>query len=322
MSNVVGIICKVEGNNVLLAVYNNDTEKLDAVRNISSDMIVGTLSSYSIKPLNFTVSGGKVIDDAGKFERLSAPHKVFIVIAEIKSRGGRCLGYRCLDTTTGEVTNMRKEDILSMQQRVTTGTSVLQNAVVRGGKINCYPNHPFRRIIVGARNKGRKPVERSLDASLNAKPKSTDMYMKKAKKMFGDASFIANPKLSEEQKAILIKAKSNGASVDYFNNPDLSKGAMKFYAKRLVDDSIAKDCEEMLNHPKLKLAQLNELYECAITGVDYSEVCDENISPQDMSIFRTKKQMEMWGDLETVAPVDEELIDKCLNYADLVRMNR
>ena len=41
-----------------------------------------------------------------------------------------------------------------------------------------------------------------------------------------------------------------------------------------------------------------------------------------MRIVRSRRYMQMWGDLETVPPVDEELIDKCLSYAEDVKMSR
>lgn len=334
-----GIVHAIKDDLVMLAIYAREENKVVYNGALNINLLAKAPMQMGFKPLNFSVENGNLVQDVGKFSRLNAPHKVFIVLAELRSQGGRCLGYRCLEAGTCRIGNIKREDIISQQSQIKTRTSMLQNAIIRDGKVNCYPNHPFRKIVVGARSRRVselvKGVSERLQESkdtqkaekrepLKGVPKqvSKDMYSQKAEKLFGDASFISDKRLSPEQKVMLIEAKKRGVPVEYINNPEYSNDVMCFYADNIVSEELAKDCSRFLQNPKLSLEQVQELYQCASVGIDYSDICDENLSPSDMSIIRSRRYMQMWGDLETVPPVDEELIDKCLSYAEVVRMNR
>lgn len=316
----IGIVHAVKDDLVMLAVYNKSEDKVTYNSRLPIQMLTQVPQKMGVEPYNFSIKDGMVVQDVGKFSRLNAPHKVYIVLAEIRTRGGRCLGYRCMEAGTCRLGNLSRESIITQQSQIKTGTSMLQNAIIRDGKVNCYPNHPFEKIIVGTR--ATKPKITAGQQQGTSKACNKDMYTRKAEKLFGDSSFLSNERLSPEQKKILIDAKKRGVPVEYINNPDLSKDVMCFYAENIVSKELAKDCSRIIQNPKLSMEQVQELYQCAVVGVDYSDMCDENLSPADMEIKRSRRYMQMWGDLETVPPVDEELVDKCLSYAESIKMNK
>ena len=152
-----GVVFKYNraSNMVSLAVVDESTDKVVFNGDMTLNQLAEAPQRMGIEPINFSVVKGKVIQDVGVFDRLNCKHKVLVILKEIRTNGGRCLGYTVFDCDNGTIYNKKKEDIIKAQEaiRVRTNTSLIQNAIIRDGKVNCYPNHKFKRVIVGTKAK-------------------------------------------------------------------------------------------------------------------------------------------------------------------------
>lgn len=259
-------------------------------------------------PLNFNIDrSGKLLQDCGSFERFSKKGSA-VVIAEIKSRGGRTLGYRLLSCATKLCANLKLEEILQREQSMQKGEHFLQNGIIRNGTVNCYPMRPFHVMTVemGSRKPAAKPQEPVQKSAKQSKPvekkspkekppftREQTEEIKKCKERGGDVSVIYNPELSPSQMRILWIAKSKGCCAEAFANPQLSTDAMKFYADRLYDPQTVADCSELLAHPELGVDELSELYACVCQGIPYSDMI--GMSAIDIDVKRTMASQEYWG---------------------------
>jgi len=283
--------------------------KMNAVikrSNVSIDMLEFMVRGGAI-PLNFKIEGGRVTSACGSFKRFEHGGVSLVVLKSLVSRSGRVIGFRCLNTKTLKIGNTRVEELVNLQSRQGS-YPVLQNGIIRNGTVNSYPNCPFIKEVVGIRNPSTQKGVRNVDSN-----KAEAVSKKKL------PSFIADERLSNTQRRILLEAKKSGMYVEAFNNPDISPEAMSYYKDVIVSKEIADDCREIIANTKLSVPQIDELYQCAVLGIDYSDYNDENIPSWAMSVFRQEKTMEMWGDISHEEKVTAELRDKCIRLADTLK---
>jgi hypothetical protein len=271
------------------------------------DELVTLIKTNSLKPVNFSVDRtGALKEDAGSFKRFEKTG-VGIVVAEIQNSYGRNLGYRLIQSTTGNLVNMKTDEIVAKEKAL--GRPFLQNGIVRNNTVNCYPLHSFPVIKLQRESKVKAPqVEKSKPTKTKSpytKEQISELNLCRGKGI--NTSFIENPELTPEQMRICWVAKSKGILSEYFARPEYSVEVMKFYADRLVSKVAVKECTLMLRNPELKVPELSELYLCICDGVDYSSVIND--SADKIRVHRNKCSI-------FTEEYDEEIsFDKALDVA-------
>lgn len=102
--------------------------------------------------LNFSVdSAGKLVQDCGQFTRFSQSGSA-VITAEIKSKRGKTLGYRLLSCANCGCATMKTEDIIQREQSMPKGEHFLQNGIIRGSSVVCYPGRKFQVVTVETRD--------------------------------------------------------------------------------------------------------------------------------------------------------------------------
>lgn len=315
--SVVGDYGYVTAENLVRAVYNGGS---------------------NLTPLNFSVDrSGKIVQDCGDFNRFSSRGSA-VVLAEIKSKGGRVLGYRLLSCVNNAVVNLRLEEILQREKAMGNGEHFLQNGIIRRNTVNCYPMKPFPVLTVDGPVKKAPPKPAGMTPEMEKRFKEAGTFVpKKAKttpkppipkpagmeftekqrdelskcKTAGvDQRLIANPGLSPAQMRVLWVAKSKGCMSEAFADPRYSTDVMKFYADRLYDKQTVADCQELLAHPELSTEELNELYACVCQGVPYSGLI--GLSATDIGVKREMAAGQYWGSSDVF---DDGYMEKAANVA-------
>lgn len=198
----------------------------------------------------------------------------------------------------------KRDQILSMQAQQ-NGLPILQNAVIRNNTINAYDGKQFEKEVIGER-----PAR---------KQQATQQAVQKPQGRAHLPSYLQNPKLSKEQCIALTKAKKSGAYVEGFNNPNLSIEAMDYYKDVIVSKEIADECRPIICNAKLSVPQIDELYQCVISGVSYSDLNNDKLSPVEMQTAREVRVAEMWGDLTYEEVPDQDLWNKCVKVSETLR---
>ncbi len=254
--------------------------------------------SKGLKPLNFSIERtGKIKESVGSFSRL---HKdgVYIAIALIKTRSGKSLGYRVINTKTGTIENKKYEDLVIAE--VNAGRPVIQNAIIRSGVINAYPLFVFPTIEVGAQQVKQKKEAPKKQIKLKEQiyTKEQKAEIAKCKSEGGNYHLISNPAFTPQQMHVLWKAHKDGAMAMVFANPALSVEQMKFFAARTHDTYIAKDCMLLAQHPELSLRHFHEFYEYIQEGIDYEPYLKSDLG--EIQLVLAQKQLELW---DTSSPI-------------------
>lgn len=289
------IVREVSKSYNVVVLDDNMTRIVERATSAESGIVNSVLKGAT--PLNFSVQGGKIVQDCGIFKRLEHNYISLVVLKVLVSNAGRVIGYRCLNTKTLKIGNTRKEEIISMQSKQ-GNAPILQNAIIRNGTINSYDNKHFEKEIVGV--KPQKQVQTS------KKAQKSNVKLPR---------FMADERLSNTQRRILLEAKKSGAYVEGFNNPDLKPEVMDYYKDVIVNKEIAEDCKPIIDNTKLDVAQIDELYQCAILGIDYTSINDDKLPCWYMNLVRQEKTMEMWGDISNEELPDEDLWNKCVKVA-------
>ena len=275
-------------------------------------------------PLNFSVDRvGKIVQNCGSFTRFS-PKGSAVVIAEIKSKGGRVLGYRLLSCANNAIVNLRLEEILQKDKSM-GDDNFLQNGIIRNNTVNCYPQKPFPVITMAVvkpqkpkqQPKAEQPKQQAQKSGRKAAPPPQEFTEKQQYELYKcqqagvPVNLIRNNKLSPEQMRVLWVAKSKGCLSEHFNDPAYGVDAMKFYADRLYDDQTVVDCGDMLSHPELTADQLAELYACVCQGIPYQPYI--GLSATDIGIQRDMSSAEYWGSSADLG--DQAYLEKAMNAA-------
>lgn len=281
-------------------------------------------------PLNFSVDrAGKIVQDCGDFNRFSSKGSA-VVIAEIKSKGGRTMGYRLLSCLNNVCANLRLEEILQKEASMGKDEHFLQNGIIRNKTVNCYPNRPFLVMTVATPKKptpakaptadtlphyiDKKDMPKEAQAQPQPKPEYTPAQLKElhsCRTAGVPTNLIRNPDLSPEQMRVLWVSKSKGCLSEYFNDPAYSADAMKFYADRLYDKQTVVDCAEMLEHPELTVPQLTELYSCVCQGIPYTDYI--GMSATDIGVKRDMSTTQYWG--SSAIFEDDSYVEKAIGAA-------
>lgn len=302
--------------------------------------IVEYIRGYSLKPLNFSVDCKNTIkEDCGSFSRFSKMGSA-VVLAEIKAKNGVTKGYRVISCKSGAIVNLKISDVLSQESKYRDNNQhFLQNAVVRNGRgIACYPLHPFPVMEMSVSpNKKRQKLSNKVGNGRGSRGVGTQQPFKpeniknfaeiekslspKQKKEFAmcrakgvDPKLISDPNLSSQQMRVLWVSKSKGALSEYFNKPEFSSDAMKFYADRLFDKENVADCKELLKHPELKTDELGELYECICDGVDCTDLIGK--SATDIGVERERQTSKYW---DTSRLIDDDYFMKASNVVAKIK---
>lgn len=285
--------------------------------------------SRGYKPLNFSVtSNGEVQQDAGSFDRFH-PGGVMVVLGRYTSRGGRTVGYRLVSSLSGAVVAMRTGDILARAKGL--DRPFLQNGIIRGDMINCYPSHDYKVLFADTKQSRRVQtgeavtvqdrgtaamVQRREKAESSGGAKFTAEQLKEiqaCREKGIDSKFIEDVRLTPKQMRILWVSKSNGALSEYFASPEYSVQAMKFYADRLFGKKLVKDCMPMLRVPTLTVDKLSELYLCVCDGVDYTDLL--GYSADTINVERLKRTVFV-----DTGFTEDDMYDKAVGV--LRRMNK
>lgn len=303
----------VEKENFLVCkVFDADFNPMGGTYLMNKSELANYTVQNSLRPINFDVDRHMSIEEnSGDFKRLAKDG--FVVLAEIKSKAGRNLGYRLVRCADYAVLNFKTEDIVN--QAKARKTPLLHNGIIRNDTVNCYPRHKFPVITVSgadARGRVKKPTVTKLKSTTHEKPKSEftkeQLAEIKACKSRGvDSRLIENPDLSPEQMRVLWVSKSKGAFSEYFASADYSVEVMKFYADRFYDKKIVEECSVMLSKPSLSVSQLAELYLCIGDGVDYTDFLD--MSAEDIYALRKKNTLFS----KPAKLNDSEVFDKAMN---------
>lgn len=279
------------------------------------------------EPLNFSISKeGTVLWECGASTRLT--DKSMIVLAEIRNKSNRTMGYRLLNVATRTVGNMRTSDIVSLGAN--KDIPLLHNGIIRNDTVNCYPLHKYPVMKVDNRgsNKPVNPVKQPAQPVNNrpVKPqpvepvrnveepqvfsKAQQSELMKAKKEIGNMSIIYNSKLSPQQMRVIWVAKKKGVVAEAFAKPEFSVDAMKFYADRLLDNRTVQECEYMLSRPDLTVGQLQELFLCVAEGVHYEDMLD--MTESEIQVERNMRSSSFW----TFTPTQEgDITESAIQYA-------
>lgn len=305
---VVGVSCEPELN--LINTFGV----------IPYDSLGSVTIQSGLQPLNFDVDRNGKVKQFCSFERFSSP-KHAVVIGELISTTGETLGLRVI-TSSGIILNKRKAEILQIDESLGDGVPFLQNGQVSNGALKCYPLHKFPSIIIDNKAKKArvpKPAKatvppKELNPVKNSFTEAQKSEFKKAQKHGVDTSFMENPDLGEKQLRVLWVSKSKGVLSEYFAKPEFSVDSMKWYADRLYTKKAVKERALMLQHPNLSIAQLNELENCISDGVDYADICDENITVSEMQIKRIERTESLWSDISKTDATDEDIMNNAINY--------
>lgn len=280
---------------------------------IPENTLVGYIAS-GYTPVNFSISRDrKVKQDCGDFARFSQ-YGSAVVIAELKSKSGRNLGYRLLSCANSILVNVKTEDILQKEASFGNNEHFLQNGIIRNKTVNCYPLKPFPVITVNtSKSKQPKPQATSERPKETKKQNFTSEQLNEialCEKNGINSRFIKNSKLSPSQMRVLWVSKSKGALSERFANPQLSVEAMKFYADRLYDKKTADDCADMLKHTELSVPELTELYSCICQGLPYESYI--GLSATDIQVKRDQEVVQYWG---SASKFDVDYYEKAMNVA-------
>lgn len=268
-------------------------------------------------PVNFSISRDrKIKQDCGDFARFSQLGSA-VIIAELKSKSGRNLGYRLLSCANNILVNIKTEDIL--QKEASFGVEhFLQNGIIRNKTVNCYPLKPYPVITVSAgKSKPAKSQQIQERPKENKKQNFTPEQLNEialCEKNGINPRFIKNSKLSPSQMRVLWVSKSKGALSERFANPQLSVEAMKFYADRLYDKKTADDCADMLKHTELSVPELTELYSCICQGLPYEDYI--GLSATDIQVKRDQESVNYWG---SACKFDVDYYEKAMNVARKIK---
>lgn len=328
-----------------LAVVNRSGSKLCVIE-ISSETLTCTnkyivdksevgllIQKVGGRPLNFGVENNVFKESAGNLDRLFfkdgiQPH---IVIQEMSTKAGRIVGYRLLNPCNLNIVPMQKEVILKKQE--TTSVPLLQNGIIRGNAVSCFPNQPFPKFIIGTATKTAVKKPKLVSEEHLATPeKKEDILSKftpeqrrelsKARSNNIDIRFMLNPELSTEQMRVLWVSKKKGVYSEYFAKPEYSVEVMKFYADRLLTQRVVKECSDLLARPRLSVTQLTELYLAICEGVDYSSFIDFS-NAKDMYVKRLELRDKLWTPKESKASVfDAEFINSGVKLAEKLKNKR
>lgn len=301
-------------------VLSDDFEVVNKLGYLDEINLIRNTLAYNLSPINFSINRSqKLVMDCGDFSRFSTKGSA-VILAELKTRGGRVLGYKLLSCAQLIVTNLKLDDILQREQAYGDNEHFLQNGIIRNKTVNCYPRKPFRTIIVNDSQKKVKPTKEIKNEETNRRIRKevvpqtfTPEQLKELNLCEGNglnSRFIRNSKLSPSQMRVLWVSKTKGAYSESFANPKLSTDAMKFYADRIYSKKAAEDCKELLSHPELSVDELTELYGCICEGIPYTSYIGK--SPVDIRTARDMACVEYWG---SSSKFDVDYYDKAMNVA-------
>lgn len=308
-------------------VLIDDNFNVTGLQNVANSMLPGFVVNNGYKPINFSIASDGTIE--GKWHRLQAD-KCAVVLASVKSPGGRTLGYRLLSLANGSVTNMKVADIVAYSKNLPH--PFLQNAIIRNDTINNYPGEKFPVLTVQNSAKPPKSVAAPKAPVVNKRAETTkerddrlhspeaiaaaNAEIAKCKKHGINPGFLLRGDLDSKQMRVLWVSKSKGAYAEAFNNPDLSVDAMKFYADRIYSKEAAKECKVLLDHPELSVEELTELYQCINEGVDPTDLIGQ--SPVNIQIAREKATRQYWG-ATSILGDDTDYYSKAVRVAMNIR---
>lgn len=270
---------------------------------------LANIARNSNKSLNFSVEKGKIVQDMGVFERLSHKGTCFILLKMLVSPSGRTLGYTVLNAKNLSIGNVKREDLLAYQSR--QREPLIQNAIIRNDTINAFPDKTFIKEEIGVKP---APAPKKVEPVKVQQKPEPDKAPEVSKRHVPD--FISDPNLSPAQRRLLIDGKRNGSLVEYYNKPWVSPEVMEYYNNTIVDKNIAEDCRDIFKTEGLNKDQVNELYQCAVMGVDYSDMLDKNMTPSEMQLRRLNRSMDVWNGTDNPEAPDEELFEKCLRMKE------
>ena len=308
--------------------------------------LIPLIISNQLKPLNFGIDRKKTLQqDNGAFSRFIKEGSL-VILAEFVNEKKDTVGYRVLSTTNGSAFNMTIPDLkqLYMKRKAMFNKDsiiFIQNAIVRqyGDDISiaCYPLKSFEQIeikqnkfkeekvpVIHTETPIKKTKSQVSSAVEESKPNFTQVQQKEidlCKKAGVDPKLISNPNLSQEQMRVLWYSKSKkGALAEYFNDPAYDVNVMKFYADILYDEKKAKEYKPILDHPELKVDQVQELVFALEDGVDISDMIgmsaedvytkhiERDESFWSIANFNTKTPSSRWGDSEIFDLIMKEAI--------------
>lgn len=279
--------------------------------------------SRGCRLLNFDIAENDIKETRGRLDRLKPSDNIVpcIVLQELATSAGTILGYRLLNPLNYSITAMKKEDIVERQKK--SSVPILQNGIIRGNCINCYPFSDFPKVIVGVKKhepvrkvRNVKEVKNSTEDDNNFLSQFTPEQRKElalAKKDGVPIRLIADPKLSPQQMRVLWVSKAKyGSCSEYFASPKYSVDVMKFYADRLVTEQMVKECADLLNRPDFSLEKLEILYLAICEGVDYSTFIDAPTA-EEMRVEYEMARAKMWGTVD--APEFGDTINNAVEFA-------
>lgn len=311
--------------------YNNDTKKCSVV-GVSDEPELSLIQNFGVvdydvlgnlaiqtgfKPLNFDVDRNGNVKQFCGFDRFKSKLHA-VVLGEISSTSGTILGYRLI-SSNGEIVNKRKKEILAIASK--SDEPFLQNGIIAKGVIKCYKLHKFPSIVTGGNTKVVKPKKAKQTVPPKEKNPVKNSFTEEQKKEFRkaqnhgvDTRFMENPDLNEKQLRVLWVSKSKGALSEYFAKPEYSVDVMKWYADRLYTKKAVNERAQMLANPDLSVEQLNELEDCVLDGVDYSDICDPKLSLGHIQVERIKRCKKLWSDISTSNATEDDIMNNAINF--------
>lgn len=316
----IAVVAKKDGKYKVARIDSTSLKVIDC--NVVDEPTLVRGSAQGI-PVNYSVDKGtgKIKETMGSFSRLS--DKTFIVLQELSTKTGTIVGYRLLNPSNGSIIAKKKEDIVAYASK--SDKPLLQNGIIRSGRVNCYPDSPFQKCIIGVKKKPavRKPEHiRKVPEDVNkvnpeSKPTSgadlLSQFSKEQKKELALAKkngvnlrIIANPKLTPEQMRVIWLAKKDGVYSEYFANPEMSVDCMKLYSAVLTSKRMVKECSLLLSKPELEYSCLYELYASLASGLDYTQWIG-----LDASNIREKREIAektLWDTDDEVSSKESDML--------------
>lgn len=166
--------------NMCLCLGITDDGQFNVAQNygvLNLDTLGNFVITNKLTPLNFSVDrNGNVVQDNGSFSRFEGS-VVGIVIAEIISKTGKRLGYRVVSSSRPIAANLKIEEIIKRNDELKkVNKTFLQNAIIRDNAVACYPQKPFKTMMLSTKGtvKERKKLESDIKYSVERICKGTE----------------------------------------------------------------------------------------------------------------------------------------------------
>ena len=250
-------------------------------------------------PVNFGVDRtGHITAECGDFSRFSSKGSG-VILAELRTKGGKTLGYRVLSCLSGQIVNLKVKDIVE-RDNAYGDEHFIQNGIIRNGVVNCYPRHPYPEINMMKEDKHKKisksavlptasneyPIQNENGKKALRSESDNSKDIDKRKQYFGGMTrkqaekFVSNPaNYKQEQNKELARCKKAGIDPLLIGDPDLDPKQMRVLWVAASNGAKA----EYFNSPKISTDSM-KFYADRIFSDDMASDCAAMLAHPELSV--------------------------------------